>query len=281
LLKPVHHAQRHFSIPKALPQISFVAPRQPEPATPATPSLSEEAAENENEDFVHDAAEVAADETESECALSNPYYATLLASKLDACPPQPFNEATNIVWGAVYDTVQRGHRTDLMSRWEQIQRGLIRCPADADTEHSQTERAHSERRRHTNGDKYRERGNGSAMSRRNGFVDTICNVNDLLQTHQSLDDVVRHSKAQRSHTLAKATGALGLSVNGMLGEARATQAKKKAEMERTMERERENAMEMRNDLKWRVRKMKLHRKKKRREGLRQKRTNMRKQSNND
>merc|ERR1719464_1628245 len=122
-----------------------------------------------------------------------------------------------------------------MSRYEQIQRGLIRCDAVTDpfTEHSHSqtaaERAHSQRRRHTNGDKYRERGNGSAMSRRNGFVDTICNVNDLLQTHQSLDDVVRHSKAQRSQTLAKATGAFGLSVNGIIGEARATQAKKKAE----------------------------------------------------
>jgi len=258
-LKPVHHAQRHFTNPKALPQISLRVPaRQPGPITSTPSSISDaESAENVSEDFV----EVPEVEDVEDCALSNPYYATLLASKLDACPPQPFNEATNIVWGAVYDTVQRGHRVDLMSRWEQIQRGVIR-PSDVPTPEND-----SERRRH------RERGALDPMQR--GFVDTVCNVNDLLQTHQSLDDVVRDSKAQRSRLIAKATGSL----HGIIDSARTTQAQaQQAQAQVQSEEKEKETLQMRNDLKWRIRKMKLHRKKKRREGLRLKKATMQKRN---
>merc|ERR1719464_411458 len=101
LLKPVHHAQRHFTNPKALPQISLRTSTYTEPAGPAAPVLSDDADVSSE---AAESADFAVDPDPAECALSNPYYATLLNSKLDACPPQPFNEPTNIVWGAVYDT---------------------------------------------------------------------------------------------------------------------------------------------------------------------------------
>merc|ERR1712154_99845 len=53
------------------------------------------------------------------------YYSSLLDSKLDSCPQQPFNEPTNRLWNAVYSQVQRKNRVEMMSRWEQIQRGYI------------------------------------------------------------------------------------------------------------------------------------------------------------
>jgi len=220
---------------------------------------------NENEEFSASSMD-GMEGNEPESAVSNPYYENLLNSKLGACPPQPFNETTSIVWGAVYETVQRANRVESMSRWEQIQRGYVRQETVSSAINHQrrsSKFADNEYHRHFTATDH-------------GFADTVIDINDLLQMHHSLDDVVRTSRPDTVRTLAKSTGG---SLEALL--AQNAQSEESQDIEGG-----DNAnggdggngkdgMEMRNDLKWKRRKMKLHIKKKRRDGLRMKKKAMR------
>merc|ERR1712154_428696 len=178
------------------------------------------------------------------------YYSSLLDSKLDSCPQQPFNEPTNRLWNAVYSQVQRKNRVEMMSRWEQIQRGYISQEQISSAIH--IERKNNKYNHYEKYEKFEQ----------HRFVDTIIDVNDILQTHHSLDDVVRNTKPTTSITLAKSTGSL----DELLDSNNSNKNKE--------------VMEMRSDRKWKERKMKLHIKKKRRENLRMKKKTMQ-QRNHD
>merc|ERR1712154_345707 len=99
---------------------------------------------------------------------------------------------------------------------------------------------------------------------------TVIDINDLLQMHHSLDDVVRTSRPDTVRTLAKATGGSLEALLSQNAQSLETQPIAGANDEGESE-----GLEMRNDLKWKRRKMKLHIKKKRRDGLRMKKKAMR------
>ena len=208
-------------------------------------------------DEVNSETENKTNEQEEENVLSNPYYSRLLDSKLDSCPQQPFNETTNIIYSAVYDTFERASNIENMSRWEQVQRGYIR-------QESISQAIYNQRRNHrfTEYERYEYEYNVS----RTQWVNTIFDVNDLLQTHDSLDDCIRNHKQQtNSITLAKATGSLDKSLDKLLD---ANRTDKQMMMDgQEVEPER---IDMRNDVKWRKRKIKVHRRKKRMDSLRMK-----------
>merc|ERR1712228_45014 len=192
------------------------------------------------------------DDDVEQCSLSNPIYSRLLNSKLDSCPPQPFNERTNILWGAVYDIARRGNDIHSMSRWEQIQRGYIRKESILSNMHSTARSNHKSDKRSSN----------IGQRQKYAFVDTIIDVNDLLQTHDSLDDIVRNSKPESSTILAKATGSLEELLNA-----------------NERQEENETGIEMRNHLKWKKRQLKLHIKKKRRDKYRMRKKAMQQRNN--
>jgi len=264
-----HHIHRCFANPKVVPQsaeistpeVTLRTPQRaaPTPATRAIAEHSEHSADAAlNDGFPPDEN----DENESreqdpdDSTLRSPFYQNLLNSKLGACPPQPLNETTKIIWGAVLDTVQRTNRVQLMSRWEQIQRGYVRPESIAHAvnhERRSGKYADSEYRRH----------HFTATDHR--FADTVIDINDLLQMHHSLDDVARTDRTHSVRTLAKATG-------GRLDEWMGPCGRRTGGDHDDGEG---NALEMRNDLKWKRRKMKLHIKKKRRDGLRMKKKAMR------
>jgi len=191
-------------------------------------------------------------EMNEDCSLSNPYYYRLLNSKLDSCPPQPFNERTNIIWGAVYEFARRGNNIESMSRWEQIQRGHIRKET--------TTSMHSTAKWNNKSDEDYK----FEMQSHYKFVDTIIDINDLLQTHASLDDIVRNNKAETSTLLAKSTGSLDALLNRNAAHS---------------EEESADSLQMRNHLKWKKRQLKLHIKKKRRDKYRMRKKAMQSRSN--
>mmetsp|Transcript_66560 Transcript_66560/g.105780 ORF Transcript_66560/g.105780 Transcript_66560/m.105780 type:complete len:313 (-) Transcript_66560:217-1155(-) len=286
----VHYQiQRHFSNPKAIPQIS----RRPVPyhqvtnkqhnipaVTPSSASSKHtnradilrqdiDIEDEEDEDDEYDADHV--DIVEPECSLTNPYYSRLLDSKLDSCPPQPYNATTNIIVGALYDTLERQHNIEQMSRWEQIQRGYVR--PESVTQIRYKHRKYSSTTTTTRRTSaFESSTHSTSTSFSSQWIDTIIDVNDILQSHDSLDDCVRNEKASStSITLAKATGALNKYLDG-----KASTSDNTAEMEEEDETEcgKQEGLEMRNDLKWKRRKMKLHIKKKRRDRLRMKKKTM-------
>merc|ERR1719384_78850 len=235
--KPIHtHTvhrpiNRHFSSPKAIPQLSRrhiinIKTEINEEITNKASNMNDIAEEEEGQD-------------------SAPNYSRLLDSKLDSCPPQPFNERTNILWGAVYDTVRRGNDIESMSRWEQIQRGHIRKDS-----YSHSERLSNKENKESN--YFEER----VDLKHHTFFDAIIAVNDILQTHHSLDDIIKNEKPQNIKTLAKATGSL------------------EKVLDAKNHKKEEKVIKMRNDLKWKKRQLKLHIKKKRRENLRMKKKTM-------
>merc|ERR1712130_123469 len=137
--------------------------------------------------------------------------------------------------GAVYDIARRGNNIENMSRWEQIQRGYIRKESKSSSYH------------HTSRSSHKSDKNLNFEQRHEyTFVDTIIDVNDLLQTHDSLDDIVRNTKTETSTILAKATGSLEELLKG-----------------NDENEEEEDCIQMRNHLKWKKRQLKLHIKKKR------------------
>eukprot|EP01084_Bolivina_argentea_P071213 129503_1 len=224
---------RHFSNPKSIPQLSR---RQR-----INIKIDERRSTAHTTDTMESTTSI--EMGEEDCALSNPFYSRLLNSKLDSCPLQPFNEQTNILWGAVYDIAQR-RRVEGMSRWEQIQRGYARPELVSNaTQYEERRTLNHKYSKHE--EEYR-------------FGEMIVDVNDILQMHYSLQDIVTNNDAtQPSVTLAKATGSLDkllASQHGIL----------------MQESEERDTMEMRNDLKWKKRQMKLHIKKKRRDRERMK-----------
>lgn len=116
----------------------------------------------------------------------------------------------------------------IMSRWEQIQRGYIRKESVSSSTTTMHSTARSE-----NSTKFE-------MQHHYKFVDTIIDINDLLQTHDSLDDIVRNTKAETSTILAKATGSLDELLNANSNG-------------NVQEEEDEETMQMRNHLKWKKR----------------------------
>merc|ERR1712048_798087 len=101
------------------------------------------------------------------------------------------------------------------------------------------------------------------------FVDTIIDINDLLQTHDSLDDIVRNTKAETSTILAKATGSLDELLN----------ANNDRNVQENEDENDEEGMQMRNHLKWKKRQLKLHIKKKRRDKYRMRKKAMQQRNN--
>lgn len=254
-----------------VPQVILRTPDRA-PSTSARPR-SEPVVEELNEDEVFPSDDNDADDSHhdsyDESHLHNPYYENLLNSKLDACPPQPFNETTSIVWGAVYDTVHRAHRVESMSRWEQIQRGYVRQETITSAIHH--ERSHDRRSRKSVDHDFHQHFNAT----NHGFADTVMQINDLLQMHHSLDDVVQTSRPDTVRTLAKSTGGSLEALLKQNAQSQETQPIVEAEADANEHVEGEEGLEMRNDLKWKRRKMKLHIKKKRRDGLRMKKKAMR------
>eukprot|EP01084_Bolivina_argentea_P148259 259233_1 len=226
-----HQIQRHFTPSKLVPQLTR---RQNIPITLAknvskpTPKIALPSTHTSKE------TDPINDEEEEDNVFSNKYYSRLLNQKLDSCPPQPFNERTNILWSAIYETREKGNNIDLMSRWEQIQNGYVR-------------------NKYTKYDK-----NKYIYGTNNKYdydINKFMDVNDIMngKTYNSLDDI----NTNNYFTLAKSTGSL----NNILDN--------KEKMDRI-----DKGIQMKGDIKWWRRRLKLHIKKKRRENMRMKKKTM-------
>ena len=266
-MKFLELSRRHLvnqQINKANPCSTSSSTTTSTPVSTVNKNITSELEQESEPEHKHD-VEQDEGEYDDECPLSNPYYSRLLDSKLDSCPQQPFNETTNILWGAVCDTMHRNSRVETMSRWEQIQRGYVKQDNITTTIHRQESYYHTSSTSSTLSSTF-------SSTTRSQWVDTIIDVNDILQPHYSLDDCVRNNKENTtSMTLAKATGSIQF--NELLDKNKNIN-KIQTKMEND-DSECSEIIEMRNDLKWKRRKMKLHIKKKRRENLRMKKRTMR------